>query len=1251
MAFCRRVDVLCGLFFSCALFLPGQTSTSSISGTVSDSSGAVVPNAAVTLRNENTGVTLHQLTSSAGLYAFGSVSAGSYSLVVEATGFKKAQRGNISLIVETPATVNVQMEIGQATETVNVESSAAVVNTSNATVGDVISHAEVEKLPLNGRNPLNLVILEAGVTQSSGGGVNINGSRTSAANVTIDGIDGNESTNPSITNNIYHLNPDNTQEFKVTTSNPTSEEGRNSGANVSIATRGGTNKFHGTAYEYFRNTDLDATDFYANANGAGRQQVHNNQYGFELGGPVKRNKTFFFGSYEGQYGNFALPITESYGTVTMYTATAKQGAFRYYVSDPKNPQVINGIKITGNSPALVDPKSGALAGGVRTCGSPTDLNCVATYNIPASDPKGIGLDPTIGSQLSSYPLPNNFSSGDGLNTGSYFWNSPFQARGPHYLARIDHNFSDSDSLFGRYIYSQQSSLNGDPLNARPEVLPGLPALGTVQRPSHNLAIGWKHIFSPTMVNSLTLGFSRYVFLFTQGEANPSFPDVPKYSYNLISTPFSATPRTERLVTTPQVVDDLSIVHGSHILRMGVNVRMYEHNDLRGQPGSYNLTPTITLSATTRPPSGFATPALGNSSTGGISSTDNSNLLNAINDLLGIPASISQRFLGNLNTNTYSPYLTNGHVTLFDEGNRLKQYDSYIQDEWKVKRNLTINLGLRWEANPPGTEAAGRVYVPNNPINGSQGAVTFVKADSFWNRTNLGAVAPRVGVAWSPGNSDKTVIRAGYGISFDTITSFQMTAASSSVPGLVSGCTDVVGGAVSTGCAAVPDTRIGQGFPQQLSAPSISPSSFLSLPAQVRTNAPNVTVFDPNLKVPTVHQWNFSVQHQFKDDFTVSAGYVGNRGTRLFNIYDINQIDAAPILPSFLTMQQNVAKKCSADGSGCPSGVTGAPVPIVTQGIVNAAFVNSATTATDLAQNAAGNFAGRIENTTLAAHLRPNQQFATISYLDNSADSYYHGLQLVAKKTFKSGLLLGATYSWQKSIDDSSSNPVGVSAGGGVSTTASSSPVDIHNFRLGRAPSDFDRNQVFTATVLYEFPFGKGKRFLSSAPRAVGLLAGGWNVNVIPIYETAEPFSVLSGAFTANASHQSYAILSGTTAPDPHLQNVPGAIGPSIFANASAFALPGAGSDGGSRNAYRGAPFWNFDMSAGKVFALTERFRLDFRAEAFNAMNHTNFTGGTLSILSAAFGRNMSAVSTAGTRNTIPIGEPGRAVQLALKLRF
>ena len=232
------------------------------------------------------------------------------------------------------------------------------------------------------------------------------------------------------------------------------------------------------------------------------------------------------------------------------------------------------------------------------------------------------------------------------------------------------------------------------------------------------------------------------------------------------------------------------------------------------------------------------------------------------------------------------------------------------------------------------------------------------------------------------------MRAGYGIAFDPLSTFEVTAVAGKIPGLTTSCSATVGGAVTPGCASVPDVRIAQGFPTELAPPSVQPSTFLTLPNQLLSNAPALTMFDQNYKVPTVHEWNLTVQHELPGGVVAQVGYVGRRGLRLQRAYDLNQINADGILPSFLAMQQNFNNGCQPDGTGCPVGKSGVPVPIVQQGIVNSAFVTSSTTKSDLSTNAAGNFAGRVEQTTLAAHLRPNQQFGAITYIDSGGDSYY-----------------------------------------------------------------------------------------------------------------------------------------------------------------------------------------------------------------------------------------------------------------------
>ncbi|MCU1262005.1 MAG: TonB-dependent receptor, plug, partial [Bryobacterales bacterium] len=456
-----------------AVLCCGQTSTTQLSGTVYDNSGAVLPGSAVTVVNDATGATLKQLTNSAGLFAFPSMAVGTYTITVEMQGFKTTRRTNVTLVVGTPLTENITLELGDTHDVVKVEASTESVNTSNATLGNVIEKQAVSTLPLNGRNPLNLVVLEPGVTQRSGTTINVNGLRAQAGNVTIDGIEANEASNPTPTNNVFRINPDNVEEFKATTSNPTPEEGKNSGLNISIATRSGTNAFHVSGIEYFRNTDLNSNEFYANAQGQRRADLKSNQYGYDAGGPIRKNKTFFYTAWQGQKVNLSQAIDKAFGHVpNVYTPTALSGVYRYFVSDPGNPLTLNGAKVTSNSPNLVT-STGALAPGIRNCGSPTDLNCVQSYNIFANDPQHIGGDPAVLGLLKGYPAPNDYLVGDGLNTAGYLWSTPSGVRGPRNLLRIDHSFNDKNNIFFRAMWALEQQTS-DLLNSRPSIFPGFP---------------------------------------------------------------------------------------------------------------------------------------------------------------------------------------------------------------------------------------------------------------------------------------------------------------------------------------------------------------------------------------------------------------------------------------------------------------------------------------------------------------------------------------------------------------------------------------------------------------------------------------------------------------------------------------------------------------------------------------------------------------------------------------------------------
>ncbi|MFN2531011.1 MAG: carboxypeptidase regulatory-like domain-containing protein [Pyrinomonadaceae bacterium] len=1287
-----------------------QTGTSRITGRVVDAKQASVPGAAVTVTNEATGVTQTQTTTEAGVYSFDSLPVGDYTVSIELTGFKKFQKTGNHVEVNTPLTVDAALEVGQVSEVVTVTGGAEQLQTANATIGNVVEQKAIETLPLNGRNPLTLLLLEPGVVQRSfggaGSGVHVNGSRDRAYNVTIDGIEANESSVPNPVSNLYRINPDNVQEFKVTTNNATAEEGRNSGASISIATRSGTSDFHGTGFIFFRNDALNSNEWYANAQKGPKPVIRMGQGGFEVGGPIRKNKTFFFGSWQYNRVDFTQPIDQTFGFPITYTAEARSGIFRYFVPDPANPLVIGGTTITRNSSLLVNPTSGALL--VPLCATPTSLRCVRTYDTRGTNNTlARPLDSTVTNILKSFPNPNNFAAaGDGLNFATYAWNPPTAIRGPAISARVDHNFNENNSVFARYLWSDYNTLKGDPLNGRPQIYPDNPPQGEVFRRTSNLAIGYRKVISPRLVNELTAGYGRFGFLFTQGEANPAWPDVPPFNFNTLDEPYINTPRTARWVTTPQVLDNVSFVRGAHVFRGGINFRFYRHVDQRGQPGGINVTPSVTFSATTRPAFIGTTGNSGFAVAPGINSTDQTNLGSLINNLYGLPASMNQVFIANLNDDVFLPFKTGENVTLYAEKHNLDQYNFFFQDEWKVRPNLTVNYGARWELNPPAnTSPNANVYVAATPIAGTPlpatpqvnrpGAVSFVKADHWYQGDFAWAIGPRLGLAYSPdfksgflrslfGENGKSVIRLGYGIAFDTISSFQVTAAAGRIPGLVQSCTTSYStstgafSSITAGCVNSPDINktLAGGFPTQLPAPAVKPSSLLTPPQQLRANSPPISVFAPEMQLPTVHEWNISLQRELPWGLVMQAAYIGRRGEHLFMAYDINQVNPDRILPSFLIMQQNRAKGCTPSGTGCPVGVTGAAPPLLsqlqTQGGLTAtqaaSFLNSGTTTAELDINGAGSFARRIEDNTLGLKLRPNQQFALITYLDNSGDSNYHAAQFTLRRRFSSGLGLSMAYTFGKSIDNQSVDPVGASSGGGLSTTNSRTPTDIRDFREERARSDFDRTHVFTGASVWEVPVGRGRHFLGSSHGIVNQVLGGWTINTIYTYMTGEPFAVRSGAFTSNGSHEGRA---GVQQPvSAHLQELPGLplAGPVLFkpVNAlpcgvdltQAFCIPAPGTNGAGRNIFTAPSYWNVDLGFIKTFPITERIKIQFRTEMFNAFNHPNFDNprdastGSPSIRSSVFASACCAtVAPPSTQTIVQTGESARVIQFALKLQF
>src|SRR5712691_10857778 len=1340
----KLVVSLLVVFFLGFPSVSAQVSTSSITGVVTDASGAVVANAKVEAKNEDTGVAFEGATTSAGTYSFASLTPGRYTITVTLTGFQTYTSLHNILTVGTPLVVDVSLKVSTIGQTVEVvESNYQRLETSNATVSDIMDTKQVQDLPLNGRNPLSLLTLEPGVVQrstnGSASGTHVFGSRDRAHNVTIDGIDANESTVPNPQGNIQRLNPDNVQEFRTVTLGATAEQGRNSGANVIVATRSGTNDVHGSVFYYNRNTVYNANEWFNNASGQARPDLKLNQYGFQVGGPIIKNKTFFSGTFQKNLIKQTAPISSTnvgvFGAPGVYTQLARSGKFQFVrgcinlvnpacpKNDPNN--------ITRNSPSLVD-SSGNLKAGVPVCNGTTIIgNCVDTYDFFANDPTGVGADPAVIALIKQTPLPNNFGVGDGLNTAGFIWNAPSKFTGPHYMVRVDHTFGPKDNLFVRWLQNTYDTKDGDFLNARPAVFPGFPPLGEVNRLGKNLAISYRHVFSPTLVNEFTTGFNRFAFVFTFGESNPNFPNPQKVpiwaddcvlnSFVNVDVPYCLSPHTARAITTPQIVDNLTWTHGAHTLRAGINFRFYVHNDSRGFFGGNVVQPIIRFNRNNGQAAlfnNFPGTIAGNATTTP-SSTDTNRLQQAIDELAGMPNRIQQAFLANFGSNTYG---STNFATVYT---RAHQYDSYLQDEWKLRPNLTLNLGLRWEFNPAPYDAK-QSLVPNVFPDGSAGTVSYVRADRWFKNNNIGAVGPRVGFAWSPSN--KTSVRAGYGWLFDTLSTFQVTAMAGKMPGFLLNCqtsistSQAVAVASTTAGCVLPSgvlagsavNRISQGFPVTVPNPTITPSAALTSTNQAASVAPAVGAFDRNLKNPSVHEWDLTIQRELSMHLVAEIGYIGKRGTHLYRAYDLNQvsINGAGFLDAFNIGVKNRMLGCSfVDGSTRLSNGTivpcpGATVPTLLLQMTGSAFgdsqsaLNGRLSDFDLFNiGSFANFADGLSGSSIitkramvpggpcttqdssgcfpANYFRPNPQFGQIFFQDSGGDSYYHGLFFAARRRFELGLDFGVSYTFSKSIDDMSVDPTGAATGGGLSTTNSRTPTDIHNWRLDRALSDFNNTHVLLANLLYEIPIGRGKKLASSAPKWANQIIGGWSFTGIFAYQSGEPYSITSGSLTTNGAHVSFAQVRGPL-DKGHVQFVNGGEGPVMYnagqlitnpadpnyncvnvtGTQTFFCIPPPGQQGNGRNIVQGPNFWNLDSSLLKNFGLTEHFKMQFRAEVFNVLNHTNWenprnaTSGSPNVQSSIFARTCCISSSLPSSATvIAIGEPNRVMQLGLKLSF
>ena len=907
-----------------------QTSSTSLRGNVTDPSGKGISAASVSLKNRESGSERSTATDTEGGYQFQQLPAGNYTLTILAQGFARYERKDLVLLVNTPATANVELKIGGATETVTVSGEPPPLNLVDASIGNSFDENQVKDIPLDGRNVPELLSLQPGVTftgntlstslaaykdQDSRNGA-VNGARSDQSNITLDGVDVNDQNSGYAFTSVLPITQDSVQEFRVTTTNYNADEGTGSGAQVSLVTRSGTNQWHGSAYEYLRNTLTSANDYLTKraqidsclqngtplSHGVCNQPLKliRNVFGGTVGGPVVKNRLFFFLNYEGTRLREDQSVVRNIPTVSL-----RDGVMIYQCADP--------TQCPGGSVQGISNKTYNFAPGFAGL-SPTDIQTLDPLHIPlnASTYMIKYFNSTYGNLVT-----NDNSVGDGFNYAGYRWSAPFNLNNNAYIARIDYNLTakGTHTLFWRGAMQNLG-------NPQAPFLPGSAALQTLVDYSKGMAVGYTALISKTMVNTFHWGYTR------QSTGYIGNSTQPWNTFYTLDNPFSYSHNFQMPIH--DFLDDFSWTKGKHTIQLGGTVGIardprvsYLHSFSQGKGATFWMAPV-----------GFA-------NTGGQSPLD------PVNAGLPEPASSSAYdypMLGLLGMVSLvnSNWNYNKDGTPQDQGTAVKRdyglnwYEVYAQDSWRFKPNVTLNLGLRWSIFPPPWEINGFQASPNvnlgkvfsqNEINmkngigyADQAVISFGPGGNANNGPGLYSTqktnfSPRVSVAYSPraegglfralfGAPDQTVIRGGFSIVYDRagmqlVNTFDANApagfsTSLTNPCCVDGAAQVARVQDQVGSASCPGGDAIHCIPltNQLGSPyfqSAPPGAFPQTPPSGYPGGQAITWgIDQSIKTPYAYAIDFSVGRELSHGFSLQVAYVGRFGRNLFTQRDLRQ---------------------------------------------------------------------------------------------------------------------------------------------------------------------------------------------------------------------------------------------------------------------------------------------------------------------------------------------------------------------------
>lgn len=1119
----------------------GQITTSTIVGTVTDKSDAAVPGAQVTATNTATNSVRTTSTNAQGEYRIEFLPVGNYSVSISASGFKKEVRSGVVLEVNVPARVDAALELGEVTQSVEVTGSAPLVNTTTTEVGRTIENQEIVNLPLVNRNAYQLLELTPGVQNSTFNPGQPNPTITlgypeqrTFINGGVDGGAGSVSyyldggINMTALRNTGNIlpNPDAIQEFRVETNNYNAEYGKMSGGVMTVVTKSGTNNYHGSLFEFWRDNALNANFWNSSL---ATPPLRRNQFGGTFGGPIKKDRTFFFASYQGLRQLSSFLFTGA----TVPTALERTGNFTASTFSGK-PVTIPSQYTCGTKnvicPALLDPVAHGL------------LNGTGSLSIPTAD---------VGATSFQGPAPSPYNTDD-------------------VIVKVDHTLSDTHRLTASYFETSGNN-SVPPLNSTS----GLPNgnipwdIQSFNWRQHDLNLSDTWTPTSTFANQAWLTYTRNfggrlnLPGTALGDLGSDFSiqgphSLPQITVTSYFTGASAIAGPEAGTNFYSVRDVATKTIGRHTIAFGGEESLDKdvQQTLLNNYGVFTFNSNSVTDSVTK--AKITVPGL-------------------VNFLLGIPTSISQDAPVTGYTNTWITGL-------------------FVQDDYRVRPNLTLNVGLRWDIQTPPTDPLNRessfqigqqsTVIPSAPTGalfvGDPGVGRGVVS------TRLHHVSPRVGFAWDPTGSGKTSIRAGAGIFYGSVsgnewntdtnfepfsTRFTFTNNKAAFSG--SGATAKPTGAT----LSCPYINLASSFGSSVTCGAgsgagmtgVDPFPFVYNPASPGFIQPGGSFFgfDKNFQWPYSYQFNFSIQRQFASDFTVTAAYVGNFSHDLPFAQDLNY----PVLTANATTGNVVTRR-------------------------------------------------PIDNATLGTTSSP---FGTVLLVHSNQTASYNGLQLTAQKRMNHGLLLYAFYTYSKTFDSVQLD----------NNTTQGGAEDFSNLRLDRGPADFDQRHVFVASAVWQPNYYHGDHFLGRE------LINGWSFSPIVLIHSGLPFSIMDGV-DANLDGNSTDRAELVPGVNPVLSNRSAG----EWFNTAAFtqnpATTGVAIDGNSgRNMLYGPWFHDVDLAISRDFKFKERFDLQARGDAYNVFNIvslSNPAGNGVTVGSSTFGQ-------------ITAANPMRQLQIGLRLTF